>query len=186
MRDGGSGSGEGHKWFYFLHRASVEGQADLTERFSKSRHLEELHMHQIRDKKGQLTFHIINEILRDSTEGRGGSCSMGALMPNDLQLMATISGGLSRGQLYGAGTETAYLRAESSRAAASYLLYTPMPLMMDIVRATMAAIPLTSSSMTAVAGTSNARVSSSTSPPPSIDASSTIIVDPSSPHMAQS
>ncbi|KAI5662780.1 hypothetical protein M9H77_22103 [Catharanthus roseus] len=42
----------------------------------------------------------------------------GAPMPDNLQLMAIISGGLSRDLLYVAGSEAAHLRAESSRAAA--------------------------------------------------------------------
>ncbi|KAI5668205.1 hypothetical protein M9H77_18058 [Catharanthus roseus] len=50
MRDGRSGSREVHRWFYLLHRASIV-KADLTEKFSKSKHLEELHKHQIGDKK---------------------------------------------------------------------------------------------------------------------------------------
>ncbi|KAI5654852.1 hypothetical protein M9H77_32039 [Catharanthus roseus] len=51
MRDRGSGSEEAYRWLYLLHRASVE--EDLTKWFSKNRHLEDLHKHQIRDKKGQ-------------------------------------------------------------------------------------------------------------------------------------
>ncbi|KAI5677828.1 hypothetical protein M9H77_08778 [Catharanthus roseus] len=112
-------------------------------------------------------------------------------MPNDLQLMSIISGGLSCGQLYGAGLEAVHLRAKSSRAAAglpscyleaeqrilswvetvvssvctafdehnkqSHLLYTPMPLMMDIIKVAMAVVPSTSSSKAVAAGTSYAR-----------------------------
>ncbi|KAI5656458.1 hypothetical protein M9H77_25251 [Catharanthus roseus] len=135
-------------------------------------------------------------------------------MPNDLQLMATISGELSWGQLYGAGSEVAHLRAESSGAAAglppccleaeqrimrrvetvissvcatfdehirqfaeqSHLPYTLIPSMIDVCRAAMAAVPLTSSSTAVAAGTSNSRVSYSTPPPPSIDAPSTTLL----------
>ncbi|KAI5670602.1 hypothetical protein M9H77_10966 [Catharanthus roseus] len=119
------------------------------------------------------------------------AAATGAPLPDDLQLMATVSGGLDRSRLYGAGSKTAHLRAKNSQAAArlphccleveqrimrwveavvssvfaafnehmrwfaeqSHLLYTPMPPMMDIVRAIMATIPSTSSSTTAAAGT---------------------------------
>ncbi|KAI5653417.1 hypothetical protein M9H77_30604 [Catharanthus roseus] len=65
-------------------------------------------------------------------------------------------------------------------AEESHLPYTLMPLMMDIVRAAMAAIPSTSSSTEAAAGTSDAaRVSFSTPPPLSINAPGTSTVDPS-------
>ncbi|KAI5654344.1 hypothetical protein M9H77_31531 [Catharanthus roseus] len=157
-----------------------------------------------------------DEISQGPTEGRGGSCRHDAPMPNDLQLMATISGGLSHSQLYGDGSEAAHLKAESSRAAVglppcyleteqwimrrveaivsivraafddhmrrfaeqSHLSSAPMPLMMDIVKAAMTAIPLTSSSTAVATGTLDARVSSSTPLPPSIDALGTITVDP--------
>ncbi|KAI5668425.1 hypothetical protein M9H77_18278 [Catharanthus roseus] len=42
----------------------------------------------------------------------------GVPLPNDLQLMAPVSGGLECGRLYGAGSKATHLRAESSRAAA--------------------------------------------------------------------
>ncbi|KAI5663154.1 hypothetical protein M9H77_22477 [Catharanthus roseus] len=64
-------------------------------------------------------------------------------------------------------------------AEKSHLPYTTMPPMMDIVRAAMAVVPPTSSSMTSAVGTSyGERVSSSTLPPPSIDGPSTSTVDP--------
>ncbi|KAI5678003.1 hypothetical protein M9H77_08953 [Catharanthus roseus] len=97
----GLGSGKAYRWFYILCRSSVEEeQADLTDRFSKSRHLEALHNIRLR-------------IRRDTT---------GTPMPNDLQLISTISGGLSRDWLYGAGSEAAHLRAENSRAAVRFPL----------------------------------------------------------------
>lgn len=41
---------------------------------------------------------------------------MGVVMPDEVQLIATIVGRLSCGQLYGSGSETAHLRAENSLA----------------------------------------------------------------------
>ncbi|KAI5675846.1 hypothetical protein M9H77_06796 [Catharanthus roseus] len=132
------------------------------------------------------------EISQGPTEGRGGNCSHNAVIPNELQLMATIT----------SSSEAVHLRVESSQAVSglppcyldteqkimgrvdstissvfdehmrqfaeqSHLLYTSMPPMMDIVRAAMAAIPSrTSSSMAAAAGTLDAKVSSCTRPPP--------------------
>ncbi|KAI5674073.1 hypothetical protein M9H77_14437 [Catharanthus roseus] len=46
------------------------------------------------------------------------AAAKGTPMPDDLQLMATISGGLSRVELYRADSKAAHLRAESNRAAA--------------------------------------------------------------------
>ncbi|KAI5667856.1 hypothetical protein M9H77_17709 [Catharanthus roseus] len=46
------------------------------------------------------------------------AAATGTPMPDDLQLMATISDGLSCNQLYGAGPEAAHLRVESSQVAA--------------------------------------------------------------------
>ncbi|KAI5682908.1 hypothetical protein M9H77_04136 [Catharanthus roseus] len=85
-------------------------QADLIERFSKSRHLEELYKYQTGDKKGQYVDTFSEEF--------SVTAATGAPMPNDLQLMATIFGGLSHDRLYGAGSEAAHLRAESSQAEA--------------------------------------------------------------------
>ncbi|KAI5650116.1 hypothetical protein M9H77_36121 [Catharanthus roseus] len=63
-------------------------------------------------------------------------------------------------------------------AEQNYMRYTTMPLMMDLVRATMVVVPSTTSSSTiVVAGTLEARVSSSTPFLPSIDAPATT-VDP--------
>ncbi|KAI5648030.1 hypothetical protein M9H77_34035 [Catharanthus roseus] len=145
------------------------------------------------------------------------AAATGAAMPGELQLMATIGGGLSCSRFYGARSEATQLRAESSRIEAglplcyldarhrimrrveaivssvcaafdehirrfveqSYLLYTPMPPMIDIVRAAMGTVPSTCSSMAIVVGTSHARVSSSTPPRSFTDAPTTNIVDPS-------
>ncbi|KAI5673142.1 hypothetical protein M9H77_13506 [Catharanthus roseus] len=135
-------------------KASIE--EDLTERFSKIRHFEELHKHQTGDKKGQC-----------------------------LQLMAIISGGLNRGRSYGVGSEAAHFRAENNQvtllfesrekdhetgaaissvyttfgehrrrfAEESHLPYTLMPPMIDIITIAMAIVPSTSSSTAAVGGT---------------------------------
>ncbi|KAI5667812.1 hypothetical protein M9H77_17665 [Catharanthus roseus] len=81
-------------------------QTDLIERFSKSRHLEELHKHQTRDKKGQYTkFHEARQKAEEE------AATTGTPMPHDLQLMATISTGLSHGWLYKADSKAAHLRA---------------------------------------------------------------------------
>ncbi|KAI5677670.1 hypothetical protein M9H77_08620 [Catharanthus roseus] len=165
MRVGGSGSGEIHRWFYILHRAL--GEEDLTERFSKSRHLEELHKHQTGNKKGQyVDFHS-----EEFWKAEEKVAATGAPMPRDLQLMSTISGGLSRGSLYGAGSEAAHLRAESSQTAAG-LPPCYLETEQRIMRQVEAIVPVS------VLPSTNARVSSSTPPPPSIDASGTNTVDP--------
>ncbi|KAI5669900.1 hypothetical protein M9H77_19753 [Catharanthus roseus] len=44
-----------------------------------------------------------------------GVAATGTPIPNNFQLMATISGGLCRDRLYRAGSEAAYLRVQSSR-----------------------------------------------------------------------
>ncbi|KAI5666525.1 hypothetical protein M9H77_16378 [Catharanthus roseus] len=65
-------------------------QKDLTERFSWSKYLEELHKHQKREKKGKAK--------EDAEES-------GTPMPNDLQLMAIVADGVSRSCLHEAGSE---------------------------------------------------------------------------------
>ncbi|KAI5678718.1 hypothetical protein M9H77_09668 [Catharanthus roseus] len=88
-----------------------------TQRFSKSRHLEELHKHQSRDKKGQyVDFHSKEFWARQKAKEE--ATATGAPLPNDLQLITTISDGLDRGWLCGVGLEAAHLRAESSQVAA--------------------------------------------------------------------
>ncbi|KAI5675628.1 hypothetical protein M9H77_06578 [Catharanthus roseus] len=141
-------------------------QTDLMEWFSKSRHLEELHKHQSGDKKGQYVDFLSEEFWMSFGYAKEEATAMSILLPDDLQLMATVSGGLDLDQLYGAGSEAAHLRVERSRAAArlppcfeavvfsayttfnehmrrfakqSHLPYILMPPMMDIVRAAMAA-----------------------------------------------
>ncbi|KAI5682962.1 hypothetical protein M9H77_04190 [Catharanthus roseus] len=85
-------------------------QADLTERFSKSKHLEELHKHQKENKKGQYSkFHEARQRPEEK------AAAMGAAMPDELLLMATIAGGLNPNWLFGAGSEAVHLKAESSR-----------------------------------------------------------------------
>lgn len=41
--------------------------------------------------------------------------AIGSAMPDELQLMATVAGGLSRDWLYGVGSEATHLKAESSQ-----------------------------------------------------------------------
>ncbi|KAI5681984.1 hypothetical protein M9H77_03212 [Catharanthus roseus] len=166
MRDrGGRGAGE-----------HIDGSISFTE-------------HQLKKSK----FHEARQ--KDNEE----VVATGTAMLDELQLMATIASEVSCDWLFGTGSEAAHFRAENSRAAAglpyccldaeqrimkrveaaSHLLYTPMPPMMDIVKATMVAIPsTTSSSTTVVVGNLDAKVSSSTPPFPSIDAPSTSTIDP--------
>ncbi|KAI5676033.1 hypothetical protein M9H77_06983 [Catharanthus roseus] len=204
MRDGGSGSGETHRWFYILHRASVE---ENTWRNSTSIRVG------IRRAVCGFPFRgVLAKILRGSTEGRGGATALGAPLPDDLQLMAIVSGGLDHGRLCRADSDAAHLRVESSRATTelppccleveqriirrveavvssvyaafdkhmrwfteqSHLSYTPTPPMMDIVKDVVDVVPSTSSSTAAAAETSDARVSSSTPPPPSAPFSSDV------------
>ncbi|KAI5666394.1 hypothetical protein M9H77_16247 [Catharanthus roseus] len=101
----GEGSREAHGWFYLLHRAS---QGNLTERFSKRRHLEELYNHQTGAKKGQYT-----KFYKARQKAEEEATATGAPIPDDLQLMATISGGLSHDRLYGACSDVAHLRTEA-------------------------------------------------------------------------
>ncbi|KAI5661701.1 hypothetical protein M9H77_21024 [Catharanthus roseus] len=89
-------------------------QADLTERFSKSRHLEELHKHQSGNKKRQyMDFQSKEFLARQKAEKEAATTCTS--MPDDLQLMATISSRLSRDWLYEPSSEVAHLRSESSQ-----------------------------------------------------------------------
>ncbi|KAI5649639.1 hypothetical protein M9H77_35644 [Catharanthus roseus] len=94
----------------------------LIERFSKSKHLEELHKYQNGDKKEQYMDFLSEEFWSKFHEAQQRVeeeiAATGIAMPDEVQLMATIVGGLSLSQLYGAGWEEAYLRAKSSRVAA--------------------------------------------------------------------
>ncbi|KAI5666641.1 hypothetical protein M9H77_16494 [Catharanthus roseus] len=71
-------------------------QVDLIERFSKSRYLEDLYKHQTRDKKGQCVDFHSEEFWKAEEE----TAAIDAPIPDDFQLMATISGRLSRRRLY--------------------------------------------------------------------------------------
>ncbi|KAI5662397.1 hypothetical protein M9H77_21720 [Catharanthus roseus] len=102
------------------------------------------------------------------------AAATGAPMLDDLQFMATISSGLSCCRFVCA----AFDEHMGQFANQSHFSYTPMPPMMDIIRATMTVVPSISSLMSAAARTSDARVSSSTPPPFSIDAPGTSTVDP--------
>ncbi|KAI5675724.1 hypothetical protein M9H77_06674 [Catharanthus roseus] len=100
-------------------------QANLTKRFSKSKHLEELHKYQKGDKKGQYVDFQSEEFWR---------------------IMSRVEVAVSSV----CATFDEYTRQFSKQ---SHLPYTPMPLMMDIVRATMVIVASISSLTTAVAGT---------------------------------
>ncbi|KAI5650024.1 hypothetical protein M9H77_36029 [Catharanthus roseus] len=84
-------------------------QKDLTERFTQSKYLEELHKHQKGEKKEE------EYVQRKAEEDAEASDTP---MPDDLQLMAIITGGVSHSHLYGAGSEEDHFIVESSRAAA--------------------------------------------------------------------
>ncbi|KAI5675910.1 hypothetical protein M9H77_06860 [Catharanthus roseus] len=87
---------------------------DSTERFSKSRHLEELHKYKSGDKKGQYVDFYSEEFWKAKEE----ATATGVPLPNDLQLMATISSGLNRDWSYRASSEVAHLKTERSQATA--------------------------------------------------------------------
>ncbi|KAI5681413.1 hypothetical protein M9H77_02641 [Catharanthus roseus] len=79
-------------------------QQHLTERFSKSRHLEELNKHQTGDKKDQYVDFHSEEFWKKFHEARqkakDKTVTTGAPMPKDPELMSTICGGLRSIQLY--------------------------------------------------------------------------------------
>ncbi|KAI5668285.1 hypothetical protein M9H77_18138 [Catharanthus roseus] len=85
--------------FYLLHRASgEEGKNSLIlllhyNRFSKSRHLEELHKYQTGDKNRQYVDFQSEEFWISLTEEE--AVARGTPIPDDLQLMARIASGLS-------------------------------------------------------------------------------------------
>ncbi|KAI5668032.1 hypothetical protein M9H77_17885 [Catharanthus roseus] len=85
-------------------------QSDLSWRFSKSK--QEPHKHQKGDKKRQYVDFKLAEFWTDEE-----AAATSTALPNDLHLMVTVAGGLSRGHLYGAGSEAADFRAESKQTA---------------------------------------------------------------------
>ncbi|KAI5666996.1 hypothetical protein M9H77_16849 [Catharanthus roseus] len=117
MRDGGVGERGSRHVVLYPSQSITNG----TERFSKSRHLEELHKHQSVDKKAKYAdFHSKEFWLRfheTRQKAKEEVVATGIALSDDLQLMATISGRLEGGWLYGAGSEVADLKAESCRAA---------------------------------------------------------------------
>ncbi|KAI5680720.1 hypothetical protein M9H77_01947 [Catharanthus roseus] len=76
-------------------------QKDLTEWVSRSKCLEELHKHQKGEKKGT----------KEDAEASGTT------MPDDLQLMAIVAGGVSCNRFYGTGMEAAHFITENKQAA---------------------------------------------------------------------
>ncbi|KAI5663950.1 hypothetical protein M9H77_23273 [Catharanthus roseus] len=89
----------------------VKWQKDLIERFSWSKYLKELHKHQKERRRGK-KFHEVRRKAEEDAEASGTP------MPDDLQLMAIIAGGVNRGHLYRAGSKAVHFIDESSRAAA--------------------------------------------------------------------
>ncbi|KAI5667514.1 hypothetical protein M9H77_17367 [Catharanthus roseus] len=83
---------------------------DLTERFSRSKYLEELHKHQKADKKGE--YEKFHEVRKAEEDAKASSTPM----PDGLQLMPIVVGRVSRDHLYGAGSEAVNFIVESSRA----------------------------------------------------------------------
>ncbi|KAI5659573.1 hypothetical protein M9H77_28366 [Catharanthus roseus] len=159
-------------------------QQNLTERFSQSKHLEELHKHQEGEKKGEYLdfrlsqFRKLHEVLRKAKEDTEAS---GTRILDDLY----------RGCLYRAGSKTAHFIVESSRATTGFasccldhkqplmwrfedvvlrhnqLAYILFPPMIPLVRAVMTVNTSTSTSTAATATTSEVPPrDSSTSPSP--------------------
>ncbi|KAI5667332.1 hypothetical protein M9H77_17185 [Catharanthus roseus] len=133
MRDRESGSGESYKCFYLLYRVSVE--EDLIERFSNSRHLEELHKHQTGDKKAVFGFPlrgVLGKLYRVGSEAahlRGRAAT--ALTPCCMEAVVySLCAAFDK-----------HMRQFSEQ---SHLSYTPMPPMMDIVGAAVATVSSTS------------------------------------------
>lgn len=67
----------------------------------------------------QLTFYIARKISQGETNAEEEAAAMGIDMPDNLHLMIVIASGMSRGRLYTAGSEVAYLKIESSWAPSS-------------------------------------------------------------------
>ncbi|KAI5662973.1 hypothetical protein M9H77_22296 [Catharanthus roseus] len=78
-------------------------QKDLTKRHSRSKYIEELHKHQKGEKKGE--YEKFQEIQRKAEEDAEASSN---IVPDDLQLMAIVAGGVNRSYLYGAGFKAAH------------------------------------------------------------------------------
>ncbi|KAI5677671.1 hypothetical protein M9H77_08621 [Catharanthus roseus] len=136
-------------------------QTDLTKRFSKSRHLEELHKHQNEDKKGYRGLHGASS---EAAHLRAESSRAAAeLPPYCLEAERRI---MRRVEVAVSSICAAFDEHMRRFAEQSHLPYTSMLPIMDIMRAAMAAIPSISLSTTTVVGTSDAaRVSFSTPPP---------------------
>ncbi|KAI5681782.1 hypothetical protein M9H77_03010 [Catharanthus roseus] len=93
-------------------------QKDLIERFSLSKYLEELHKHQKGEKNVEYAdfysaqfWKKFHEVRKKAEEDAEASSTP---MLDDLQLMAIVACGVSRGRLYGAGSKAAHFIAESN------------------------------------------------------------------------
>ncbi|KAI5650121.1 hypothetical protein M9H77_36126 [Catharanthus roseus] len=195
MRDGVEEQGSTQVVLISFSEHWLKRQADLMERFSKSRHLEELHKHRSRDKKGTMWISIQRSFGGDLT--RLDRRPKRKLQPRAAHLRVERSQGIVGLPTCYLVTEQRIMRRVEVAVSSVYIVfeehlrwfveqthlsYTPMTLMIEIVRAAMAAVPLTSSSTAADVGTSDAaRVSSSIRPSPSIDVPSTSTVDPPPP-----
>ncbi|KAI5663547.1 hypothetical protein M9H77_22870 [Catharanthus roseus] len=142
----------------------------LTERVSKSRHLEELHKLQTRDKNGQYVDFHSEEFWMKFHEARQKveeeAAATGAAMPDDIQLISGLEVGHLRAERSWVATGlppccleakwrimrwvkavvssvyTAFNEHMRRFTKQSHLTYTLMPPIMDIVRATVPSISL--------------------------------------------
>ncbi|KAI5657069.1 hypothetical protein M9H77_25862 [Catharanthus roseus] len=89
--------------------ATIQIQAILVERFSKSKELEELHKHR--------TVYLINIIQRFHEVKRKAeeeAAATGTVVPDNLAITAIVAGGMNHGCVYRAILKAAHLRAKSS------------------------------------------------------------------------
>ncbi|KAI5675351.1 hypothetical protein M9H77_06301 [Catharanthus roseus] len=102
---------EARRWLYILHRESVEEDTwrNSTTIITGIR------------REQYVDFHSEEVWVQQKVEEE--AAAIGALLPDDLQLMAIVSGRLDRGRLYGTGSEVAHLKVESSLAAVGLLPY---------------------------------------------------------------
>ncbi|KAI5673742.1 hypothetical protein M9H77_14106 [Catharanthus roseus] len=171
LRTGRTGSQEAYGWFYLIHKDNCKIAKGLDCEILLELILRGAPQPSEGGEEGGEKFY---EVRRKAEEESAGS---GTAMPDDLQLMAIVAGRVSRGLLYGAGSEAAHFIAESSRAKVglasvsaafgehmrrlfehNQLAYIPFPYMMPLVRVAMSANTSTSTSTAAAAmGTSEFR-----------------------------
>ncbi|KAI5669981.1 hypothetical protein M9H77_19834 [Catharanthus roseus] len=110
-------------------------QAILAKIFSKSKELEERHKHRSEEKQGE--YERFHEMKRRVEEEAG---AMGAIVLDNLYLMATIAGGISCGCIYRARSEEVHLRDESSHAPSCRELALIKPFSADMLHRIKAAV----------------------------------------------